>query len=522
MAELLLNNHLLTLFLVVGLGAMIGAIRLGPVRLGASGVLFVGLAVSAIIPGVGQDLAIVQQIGLAFFVYSVGIAAGSGFFQSVRQQFGFLTWSAIICLLGAIVAILGGHLLNLTRPLTVGIYTGALTAAPALDAATRLTNSPEAAVGYALSYPIGVIVGLVLVTFIANRSWSGHNDTPSLAGASINAATIRVGRDIPMRSIPEWRSQDIRLSYLRRCGKMRVTVPGEELQAGDEVIVVGRQESIDSVASLLGQQIDEHLANDRREVAFERVIVSNPALSGRSIAELNMAVRFGATITRVRRGDLNLLARDDLALQVGDHISVAVPIEELEAVQEWFGDSEKRVAEIDAMAIGIGMVLGMALGAIGFPLPGGGEFQLGSAAGPLLVGIFLGALRRTGPLVWTLPTSASMTIRQVGIMLFLGALGLKAGPDLARTLQSFSGLLAVGLSVFIVALCLVLQALVGRVMGLSVARTAGAMAGFLGQPAVLQAAEAKLADERIESAYATLFAFTIIVKIFLVPLIVTF
>lgn len=521
MAELLQSHHLLTLFLVVASGAMIGALRIGPIRLGAAGVLFVGLAVSALIPGVGQGLEVVQQLGLAFFVYSVGIAAGSGFFHSVRQQAGFLTWSALICVLGAIVAIIGGNLLGLNKALTVGLYTGALTAAPALDAASRLTGGSEAAVGYALAYPIGVVAGLIIVTLVTTRHWAGVNDTPSLAGAQLESATVVVERSISMRDIPEWMSQRVRMSYLRRDGRMRVIVPGEELHAGDKVIVVGHPEALSACADSLGHIIDEHLAHDRRDVAFERVIVSNPALSGRTIAELNMGVRFGAVITRVRRGDLDLLARDDIKLQLGDHIAVAVPIDELEAVQSWFGDSEKRVAEVDAMAIGLGMVLGMALGAVSLPIPGGGSFQLGSAAGPLLVGIFLGALRRTGPLVWTLPASASTTIRQVGIMLFLGALGLVAGPDLARTLTSASGLAAVGLSAAIAIACLILQTAVGRLSGLSVARTAGAVAGFLGQPAVLQAAEARLADERIESAYATLFAFTIIIKIFLVPLIVT-
>lgn len=522
MAELFASNHLLTLFLVVGFGAMIGAIRLGPIRLGAAGVLFVGLVVSSLLPGVGQGLEVVQQIGLAFFVYSVGISAGSDFFQSVRQQSGFLAWSALICLLGAVVAIVGGKVLGLSNALTVGLYTGALTAAPALDAATRLTSGSEAAVGYALAYPMGVVVGLVVVTIVSTRVWEGKNDTPSLAGTGLEAATVYVAHPMNMRQVEGWVAQDVRLSYLRRDGRMRVVVPGEDLRVGDEVIVVGGEREVARAVECLGERLEKHLEHDRRDVAFERILVSNPALSGRTIAQLNMVVRFGAVITRVRRGDLDLLARDDLALQIGDHVAVVVPIEELEAVQEWFGDSEKRVAEVDAMAIGIGMVLGMAVGAVSLPLPGGGAFQLGSAAGPLLVGLFLGAVRRTGPLVWTLPSSASMTIRQVGIMLFLAALGLVAGPDLARVLGTSVGLYALGLSVGIVAVCLLLQTVVGRVLGLSAARTAGAVAGFLGQPAVLQAAEARVADERVESAYATLFAFTIIVKIFLVPLFVSF
>lgn len=521
MGALLTSNHLLTLFLVVGVGAALGAIRLGPLRLGAAGALFVGLAVSAWSPDAGAGMAIVQQIGLAFFVYTVGIAAGSTFFADLRRQTGLLAIAALVCLLGALVAIGGGRLLGLEKGLTTGLYTGALTAAPALDAATRVSGDPQAAVGYAFGYPIGVIVGIVVVTMTVTRRWVGKKDTPSLAGVGLDSMTIRVRHTIPLRDIPAYREQRVRMSYLRREGRTRVLVPGEDLRKDDLVLLVGDPDSLNECFKQVGDPVTEHLVDDRSDVAFERIVVSNPDVAGRTVAELNVAGRFGGAITRVRRGDLDLLARYDLALQLGDHAAVVVPTEELDAVQTFLGDSERRVAEVDAMAFGIGMVLGMALGAVSFPMPGGASFQLGSAAGPLIVGMLLGALRRTGPLVWTLPESANLTIRQIGLMLFLAALGLGAGPALASLLASPEGWRAGLLSTVIVVVCCVTLALAGRLTGLSAARTAGGVAGFLGQPAVLQAASARLADERIEAAYATLFAFSIIVKILLVPLIWT-
>lgn len=521
MADLLTSNHLLTLFLVVGIGAALGAIRFGPLRLGAAGALFVGLAVSAWRPGVGEGMEIVQQLGLAFFVYTVGVAAGSTFFQDLRRQTGLLLACAGVCLLGAVVAVLGGGALGLDRGLTLGLFTGALTAAPALDAATRVTGDPMAAVGYAFGYPIGVVVGIIVVTMTVTRSWAGSRDTPSLAGTGLDALTVRVRHSVSTRHIPAWVDQRIRMSYLRRDGHTRVVVPGEELHEGDLVLLVGDPTSLTETFKEIGDPTSRHLADDRTDVAFERVVVSDPDVVGRTVAELNMATRFGAVITRVRRGDLELLARDDLALQPGDHVAVVVPTEELDAVQTFLGDSERRVAEVDAMAFGIGMVLGMLLGTVSFPMPGGSSFQLGPAAGPLVVGMLLGALRRTGPLVWSLPESANLTIRQIGLMLFLAALGLGAGPDLAGLLVSPQGWRAGLLSAVMVAVCCLALVLVGRWMGLSAPRTAGGVAGFLGQPAVLQAAAARLADERIEGAYATLFAFSIVVKILLVPLVWT-
>ncbi|SNU00503.1 putative transport protein [Ruaniaceae bacterium KH17] len=519
MADLLIAHPLLTLFFVVGLGALIGAIRFGPVRFGAAGVLFVGLALAAWNPELGEGMEIVQQLGLALFVYTVGIAAGSTFFQGLRRQIPLLATSAVLCLLGAMIAVGGGTLLNLDRALTTGLYTGALTAAPALDAATRISGDPQAAVGYAFGYPIGVIVGIVVVSMTVTRSWVGAKDAPSLAASGLDAITVRVRHTMQARNLPAWAEQRIRMSYLRREGVTRVAVPGEELRGDDLVLLVGDPESLNEAFKQVGDPVVTHLADDRSEVAFEWIVVSNPDVAGRTVADLKLPVKFGAVMTRVKRGDLELLARDDLALQLGDRAAVVVPVEELEGIQDYLGDSQRRVSEVDAMALGVGLVLGMALGAISFPMPGGGVFQLGPAAGPLIVGMILGALRRAGPVVWTMPESANLTIRQVGLMLFLTGLGLTAGDEFALLLASPDGWKAAILSVVIAGVCCAAFAVAGRYLGLSAARTAGGVAGFLGQPAVLQAAEARAADERIGAAYATLFAFSIVVKILLVPLI---
>ena len=523
MASLFASSPLLALFVVVALGAAIGAIRIGPLRFGAAGALFVGLVVSAFHPEiVSNHMSIVQPMGLAFFVYCVGISAGATFFQDLRKQTNLLALTTIVCVVGALIALAGGRLLGLSSGLTSGLFTGALTAAPALDTATRLTGDPNAAVGYAFGYPVGVIGGILIVTITVTRKWVGPKDTPSLAGASLEAVSIHVSKHINTRDIDAWRDQRVRLSYLRRDGRTRVTAPGEDLLPGDHVVMVGDPASIKETAPLVGEILDHNLEDDRSDLAFERIVVSNPDVAGRSVSELNVTKRFGAVITRVRRGDLDLLARDDLDLQLGDHVAVVVPTDELDGIAEWLGDSERRVAEVDGMAFGIGLVLGLLLGIVSFPLPGGQGFQLGAAAGPLIVGMLLGALRRTGPLVWTLPAAANLTIRQIGLMLFLAALGLNAGPQFASLLGSPEGWRAALLAAVMVVVCCVIQALGAKFIGLSSARAAGGIAGFLGQPAVLQAADARVTDERIEAAYATLFAFAIIVKILLLPVITSF
>src|SRR5699024_10921530 len=288
----------------------------------------------------------------------------------------------------------------------------------------------------------------------------------------------------------------------------------------DEVVAVGMPDPVEAVTAALGETSERHIAHDRSLVEFTRLTVSNPDLASRSIAELNLPVRFGAVVTRVRRGDLELLARDDLVLEPGDRIAVVVDRKELDDVHAFLGDSDRKAGELDVLSLGLGLVLGFALGLVPLPMPGGGSFSLGPAAGPLLVGLILGALRRTGPVVWALPGSANLTLRQLGLLLFLAGLGLTAGPDVAAVLASPTAWRATVLSVVVAALSCVVMLVAARwVLDLSAPRAAGAVAGFLGQPAVLEAAASKRADERIEAAYATLFAFSIVVKILLVPVI---
>lgn len=214
-----------------------------------------------------------------------------------------------------------------------------------------------------------------------------------------------------------------------------------------------------------------------------------------------------------------MLARDDLALQAGDSLAVVVPAEEMEAVKKYLGDSQRSIAELDSLSIGIGLVLGVLAGMVAVPLPGGQMFQLGPAAGPLLVGLALGYLRRTGPLVWSMPESVNLTVRHLGMLLFLAALGLSAGPNVAALLGGPMGPRALASATVVAILGCTVMVVVGRVAGISAARTAGGVAGFLGQPAVFQGAMARVTDERVESAYSVLFALAILVKILLVPLV---
>ncbi|MFC5370348.1 aspartate:alanine exchanger family transporter [Arcanobacterium bovis] len=522
MGEILQSSPLLTVFLVVSLGAALGIIPFGPIKLGAAGALFVGLFVGNIVPELGGKLALVQSLGLGLFVYTVGLSAGQTFFADLRKQAKLMLGLVFTLVIGAIATIVGGKLLGLAPDMAVGVFAGALTTTPALAAATQATHSGVPGVGYSLGYPVGVIVAIIAVSMVVSRRWEGKNDVESFAGKSLFAGTALVKEGMSIRSVPGWKEQKIRVSYLERADVTRIFVPGEELLKGDRIVIVGMESDVEAAASAVGELVDDHLADYRAKIDFRSFVVSAKEVASKTVAALNVTGRFGGVITRIHRGDLELLAQDNSVIELGDRLMVAFPREEYDAVERFFGNSERQISQVDAIAMGLGMVLGLLLGMVEISLPSGSTFSLGAAAGPLIVGTILGALQKTGPLMWQMPQAANQTIRQLGLLLFLAAVGIASGPAFAKTAFTETGLLALILAFVIAVIVLLCAAVVGKLLGVSAQRTAGAMAGVLGQPAVLAFAASKEHDERIESGYAAIFALGITVKIILVTVIVAF
>ena len=518
MIELLASSPLLAIMVVVALGAAVGAIPLGPLRFGAAGALFVGLALGALDPALGQGLGLVQTLGLTLFVYMVGLAAGETFFADLRKQLPIMSVGLIVAALAAVITIVAGLALGLDPALIAGSFAGALTSTPALAAASAATG-PDAAVGYSIGYPLGVVLAIGVVALVVGRTWPGRRDAPSLASEGLVAESVCVQASTPLQAVPGWKDEIIKMSYLVRDGNTRVLAPGEPLEADDQVLVIGPPTAVAEAREFLGGQLDRQLTTDREDVDFNRIVISEPNVTGRTVGSLDLPGRFGGVITRVQRGDADLLARNDLVLQPGDRALAVVPRSEMNNVKKFLGGSERKISEVDALALGLGITFGLLLGAIKLPLPGGIEFSLGTAAGPLVVGMILGAVHRTGPLQWDVPLAANLTIRQLGLLLFLASVGLASGQQFASQAFTATGVRTGLLSAIVVLATAALFLAAARLLGLSAPRASGALAGFIGQPAILAFATSRVDDERIEAGYAALFALGIIVKIVAVQVI---
>ncbi len=520
MTGILATSPLLTIMIVVALGTLLGIVRFGPVKIGPAGALFVGLLFGAVDPRLGEGLDLIRTLGLALFVYTVGLASGAAFFHSVRRQLPLML-SAVLVLAATTALVIGvGEVMGLNSSIQAGTFAGALTSTPALASATAKTASNEPAVGYALSYPFGVVLTIVAMSAVLNRSWPCPKDQPPLALQALVDFTIDVRRAARMVDVPGFAQHLVRFSYLRRADRTRVVHEDEEFRPGDRVVVIGPAQAAAAACEFLGHKAPRHLAHDRSEVDYRRILISNPMIAGRTVGSLDIPHRFDGIITRVRRGDTELLAHDDLVVELGDRLRVVVPRRRMSDVGHYLGDSERRVSEVDALSLGIGLALGLLVGLITIPLPGGIKLSLGAAAGPLIIGMALGRLERTGPIVWGLPNSANLTIRQLGLLLFLAATGLASGQAFAS--QAFTGLglrvAVTGVSVVVVADLLML--VVARLFGTSPVRAAGLLAGFVSQPAILAYGNSKVDDERMGAGFTALFAIQMIAKVLLVQIIV--
>lgn len=520
MTGIMAASPLLTIMIVVAAGTLLGIVPFGPVKIGPAGALFVGLFFGAVDPRLGEGLELVRTLGLALFVYTVGLASGAAFFRSLRRQLPLMLSAVAVLTVTTVLVIAVGGVVGLSSPLQAGTFAGALTSTPALASATAKAAGNEPAVGYALSYPFGVVLTIVAMSIVLNRSWPCPKDQPPPDLQALVDFTIEVQRGARMADVPGFADHQIRFSYLRRAGRTRVVQADEEFQSKDQVVVIGPAEAAAAACAFLGRRTARHLAHDRSEVDYRRILISNPMIAGRTVGSLDIPHRYGGIITRVRRGDAELLAHDDLVVELGDRLRVVVPRGQMSDVGRYLGDSERRVSEVDALSLGIGLALGLLVGLIAIPLPGGVRLSLGAAAGPLIVGMALSRLERTGPIVWGLPNSANLTIRQLGLLLFLAATGLASGQAFASQALTGLGLRVVVTGVTVVVVADLLMLVVARLFGTSPVRAAGLLAGFVSQPAILAYGNSKVDDERMGAGFTALFAIQMIAKVLLVQVIV--
>jgi putative transport protein len=540
MVQLLVDNPLLLLVLIAAIGAALGQIKVGGVSLGIAAVLFVGLFFGALDPRLKLPDAY-YLLGLVIFVYTVGLSSGPAFVSSLRRQ-GLR--DNLLCLgllvLGAVLLAALQRPLGLQPALVAGMYAGSFTNTPALAGVLDFIHShvPEAAreqllnepvVGYSATYPLGVLIPMLLM-LVLPRLWrveyAREADTLRAQGVlsdRLQHRTIRVTRDEvahqPLAELTRANDWEVVFGRVKHGDQLTLTTGQTCFERDDLVIVIGTAENLDRVTSQLGEISDERLDFDRSELDYRRVFVSNPNVAGQRLKDLHLMERYGATVTRVRRGDSDILAHGDTVLALGDRVRVVTDPARMESVSEFFGDSYRALSEVNILTLSIGLALGLLVGLISIPLPGGVQLSLGYAGGPLLVGLILGTLERTGPLVWTLPYSANLTLRQIGLVLFLAGIGTRAGSSFLTTFTQGNGLELLLVGALATCTIVSITLLIGyKLLRIPMSILVGMIAGLQTHPALLSFAGEQANNDAPTLGYTAIYPVAIIAKIIIAQL----
>jgi putative transport protein len=535
-------NKLLLLFIVIALGYFLGKIKIKGFSLGIANVLFVGLAFGSL----SESLAlpdIVYILGLVLFVYTSGLQSGPGFFRSFNKM-GITFNLAIIFVLSmsCILTIFLGKLLSIDASLLSGVYSGSLTNTPALasivDTIKQLNidkTLPELnsilgkpIAGYSITYPFGVI-GVILSMYFFKIIFSINLDKESikianilgLGGENLDNRDIRItSKDLINKKVSDIflneELSDIVISRIKKKDNVQIVNGNTILEENDIITLVGSISTLNKYKTYFGEEISSDLSTDRAFLDFRRIFVSSKKVIGLSIRELDLHKKFNATITRLKRGDTEIVPTNDTILESGDRIRVVTTREDMDKVSHFFGDSFQSLSEIDYISMSLGIALGLLLGEVPIPLPGGSSFKLGVAGGPLLVSLLLGYLERTGNIVWGMSYNANLTVRQLGVVLFLAGIGLKAGYSFGDNLAKYGSVLIL-LGACITTFNTILMILLGRyILKIPYPLLMGVISGMQTQPACIAYVNGEVKNSVPNYGYSLVFPIAMITKIILV------
>jgi len=524
-------------------GSALGRIRVCGVSLGVGGVLFAGLLLGHFRLTVDpQVLEFVREFGLILFVYTLGLQIGPGFFGSLRARGLVLNaFAAAIVLLGAAVAVAWITAGWVDLPAGVGLLAGATTNTPSLAAAQQAFKQvgifEEAAVvqglAYAVAYPfgiIGIILSIVLVRVVfrvnvpaevaaAEAAHAPDRPKPATRNFEVRNANL-VGR--PLGRVPGLSASGVVVSRLLRGGKVEVARPDTPLHLGDILHAVGPEEALDELRVVVGAEAGVDLKTLPGDVTNRRLIVTRSEVFGQQLAEVRALREHNVVVTRVTRGGIEFTPIPGIRLQFGDVLMVVGEPPQIDLVAATLGNSNKALNSPQPIPFFLGIALGVLVGAIPLAVPGlPAAVTLGLAGGPLVVAILLSRVANTGPLVWYLPTNANHMLREVGITLFLAAVGLKSGEKVVEILLGAQGLQWLLFGAVITAVPLLIVGLIARWWKkLNYAELSGLLAGSMTDPPALAFAQQTTGSDAPAVAYATVYPLVMLLRVFTAQFIV--
>lgn len=529
---------------IIACGLALGKIKVMGVSLGVAFVFFVGILVGHI--GLNVDattLDYAETFGLSMFVYCLGLHVGPNFFGSLRHEGMALNlWSLAVIVLGTVFSLVLVPITGVSLPDMVGLLCGATTNTPALGAATQALGhlgmpSGRVALATAVTYPLGVVGVIFAMVFIRKVFVKPHDLEPRPLTENDHtyiAQFVVVNPAVAGKTIEEVvQMTHLKFIISRVWHADQVIVPRAQtkLEQGDNVLVVTNKVDEDAMEILFGRRVAKDYNKDQIDwnaidanVESRILVLTRPQLNGKRLGDLELRNTYGINVSRVMRGDIKLLATNDLRLQYGDRVTVVGRHEAVNHVENFFGNSVKTLNEPNIGSIFFGIILGLMIGTIPISLPGmDSPIRLGIAGGPIIMGIVVGALGPKLHFISYTTRSASLMLRKLGLSMYLACLGLDAGKDFFATVVRPEGLAWVGIGFLITLIPVIIIGLIAlRSKKYDFGTICGILCGSMANPMALGYANDTLKGDTASISYATVYPLGMFIRVVIAQMLIMF
>lgn len=539
--------HIVALYaFVIAAGVLLGKIKFFGISLGVTFVLFVGILAGHFgFTGNPAILSFVQDFGLILFVFCIGLQVGPSFFSSFKRGGITLNLLAVgIVFLNIAVALILYFALQgrIDIPMMVGILCGAVTNTPGLGAANEALQQlhyqgPEIAMGYACAYPLGVmgiILSMIIIRYICRvdvKQDSEEIQKEEEANPHMKPYTIslKVQNEAlsgkTLSQVQNFLARDFVCTRIIQDGHMITPNANTVLRLGDRMFLVCAEDDSEAIMAFIGPKIEQDWdATNQQDkpMVSRRILVTQPNINGKTLGELHFSSMYGVNVTRVNRSGMDLFAARQLRLQVGDRVMVVGPQDAIERVANLLGNQLRRLDHPNIVTIFVGILCGILFGSLPIAIPGmPTPVKLGLAGGPLIISILIGRFGHKVKLVTYTTMSANLMLREVGLVLFLASVGIKAGENFVQMVVEGDGVLYVGIGFLITFIPLLITGIVARWHHrVNYFTLMGLIAGSNTDPPALAYANQIAGNDAPAVGYSTVYPLTMFLRILTAQLLV--
>ncbi len=526
----MIHSEIFYLFLIVTFGYMLGNIKIKGFSLDISAILIVALIAGHFGIIIPNDF---KFFGLAIFIYAVGLQSGPGFFDVIKQeglQFNLLAGLVLIIIF--LLIYISSVFLNMPQDVADGVFTGAISSAPALAAALEANNSPSISIAFGVVYPFGIIITVIFIRFLPvifkvdiKKELQKYEEHQKSLHPDIITKNFKItNENFKNNTIYKSQIEKMTLTVIERVESDHPIDPEKTdaiLHYGDIVRISGTPEQLQNLKILLGEEIEEsYQFHDNTKVC--RLLVTSKDIVGKKIAEIKELKSLGAIITRVRRSGIDIPPYPTLTLRLGDKLYVVVPEKYTSKLKNLIGDNLLKYPAADFLPISLGIVLGIFIGSIPFGLPGVGFVKLSFVGGILVTALILGRLGRTGNLVWQLSPHSNSIMKTLGQLIFLATIGTNSGEYLLESIK-LHGFTSVYISIASVITALLSVAFLCRkIFKMNFLDIIGLLSGAMTSTPSLTMANSITKSDYPSISYAAVYPFALVLSIILAQLMLKF